>query len=43
LILQVVDIVSGDPLPKGSRGEILIKSPAIMKGYLQDGELQVNL
>jgi len=40
-ITQVIDIHTGEPLPKGERGEILIKSPAIMKGYFINGEIQV--
>jgi acyl-CoA synthetase (AMP-forming)/AMP-acid ligase II len=35
---RVVDIESGEPLPSGGDGEIVIRGPQVMRGYLDDRE-----
>ena len=37
--MKVVDPLSGELLPAGKEGELLIKGPAVMKGYLDRPEL----
>jgi len=36
--LKIVDINTGEELPPGERGEIVIRSPLVMKGYWNDPE-----
>ena len=33
---RAVDIASGEPLPAGADGEIVIRGPQVMRGYLRD-------
>ncbi|XP_059483532.1 luciferin 4-monooxygenase-like [Neocloeon triangulifer] len=35
---KIIDLNNGEALPKGERGEILISTPSMMKGYLINGE-----
>jgi long-chain acyl-CoA synthetase len=34
--LRIVDLVTGAPLPAGERGEVAVRSPSVMTGYLRD-------
>lgn len=36
--IKIVDIVTGEPLPVGMEGKILVKGDLVMKGYLNDLE-----
>jgi acyl-CoA synthetase (AMP-forming)/AMP-acid ligase II len=36
--VKIVDVVTGDDVPAGAEGEILIRGPQIMKGYLNRPE-----
>ena len=36
--VSIVDLYTGEPLPIGSEGKILVKGPLVMKGYLNDME-----
>jgi len=31
--LRIVDLVTGEPLPAGERGEVMVRSPSVMAGY----------
>jgi long-chain acyl-CoA synthetase len=31
--LRIVDLVTGAPLPVGERGEVVVRSPSVMRGY----------
>jgi acyl-CoA synthetase (AMP-forming)/AMP-acid ligase II len=42
--VKIVDVVTGAPVPPGQEGELLIRGPQIMKGYLnQPGETAASL
>jgi long-chain acyl-CoA synthetase len=36
--LRIVDLVTGAPVPAGERGEVALRSPSVMRGYLADPE-----
>jgi long-chain acyl-CoA synthetase len=35
---KIVDLITGEDLPPGRIGELLVKGPQIMQGYLEEGE-----
>lgn len=36
--LRILDLATGAPLPAGERGEVALRSPSVMRGYLSDPE-----
>jgi len=36
--LRILDLATGAPLPPGERGEVAVRSPSVMRGYLGDPE-----
>jgi len=36
--LRIIDLGTGAPLPAGERGEVVLRSPSVMRGYLGDPE-----
>ena len=40
--IKIIDINTGEELPRGERGEIVIRSPLVMKGYWNNPEETAN-
>lgn len=40
--IKIVDVNTGEELPRGERGEIVIRSPLVMKGYWNNPEETAN-
>ncbi|KAL6875695.1 hypothetical protein ACP4OV_013208 [Aristida adscensionis] len=39
--VKIVDVVTGEPLSVGQKGELLLRGPAVMTGYVGDSEATV--
>jgi acyl-CoA synthetase (AMP-forming)/AMP-acid ligase II len=41
--VRVVDVVTGEPLPHGETGELVLRGPQVMKGYLDNPGATANM
>ena len=41
--VSIVDVITGEPLPHGQTGEIVLRGPQVMKGYLDNPTATANM